>query len=282
MGLYLYSTLQIEIIRQCNLDCKICMRQNLDGDGLSLSFDNFRRILRLNSGDFRYVGLHGWGEPLLNPEVFNMIEYAEKQGFYTNLTTNGTLVGGNIDKIFSSGLREIAVGVYHKENLPCILPQLKRFITERDKQGYSIPKIYMDITIYKKNLSQIINLVVLASEIGVDAVILHRLFNAYKVDLSIEYISEEEEEILFKEVKKMARELKMKLFLPQKHSLPCKAVRHCVFVTVEGKITPCCFLPQFYIGDALEENIKKSIYSKTYIDFVRTMNEHPVCSRCRW
>ncbi|MCK4422669.1 MAG: SPASM domain-containing protein, partial [Candidatus Omnitrophica bacterium] len=57
---------------------------------------------------------------------------------------------------------------------------------------------------------------------------------------------------------------------------------NCVFITAEGKIAPCCFLPHVYIGDALEEGVKKSIYSKTYIDFVENMNGHPVCGRCRW
>lgn len=94
------------------------MRQNLDRSGFSISLENFKKILK--SGDFRYVGLHGWGEPLLNPHLFHMVEYAESEGVYTNLTTNGTLIGGYIDKILSSGLREIAFGIYHKDRLSSI------------------------------------------------------------------------------------------------------------------------------------------------------------------
>lgn len=228
------------------------------------------------------MGLHGWGEPLLNPRLFQMVEYAESEGIYTNLTTNGTLIGENIDKVFSNGLREIAFGIYHKELLPSILPQIEDLIREKNKQGLRIPKIYMDITIYKENLNLIPDLVKLASELSIDAVILHRLFNAYKIDPNAEYISIEEEKELFREVKRLASKWTLKLYLPQKHSLPCKVVKRSIFVTAEGMVTPCCFLPQFYIGDALNESIREIMRSRTYANFVRTMSENPICSKCRW
>lgn len=80
-------TLQIEPVRRCNLSCKICMRGNLNDIDSALSLDDFKTILK--SGNFQYAGLHGWGEPLLNPHLFQMIEYAESEGIHTNLTTNG-------------------------------------------------------------------------------------------------------------------------------------------------------------------------------------------------
>jgi MoaA/NifB/PqqE/SkfB family radical SAM enzyme len=88
------------------------MRRNLERPISFLSFNNFKRLL--DSGNFRYVGLHGWGEPLLNQQLFEMVKYAESKGVFTNLTTNGTLIREKIDSIFDSGLREIAFGVYDK------------------------------------------------------------------------------------------------------------------------------------------------------------------------
>ena len=275
-------TLQIELTRRCNLNCEICMRQNLDRLDPFLSLEHFKKILK--SGDFRYVGLHGWGEPLLNPNLFQMIEYAESEGVYTNLTTNGTLIGGYIDNIFSSGLREIAFGVYHKDRLSTILPQIRDLIMERNEQRLRIPKIYMDITIFKGSLNQIPALIEIASELGIDAVILHRLFNVYgvyKADPSTEYISAEHEKELFIELKRLARKEKLKLYLPQKHSLPCKAIKDCIFVTAEGKVTPCCFLPKVFLGDALKQGVKNILLSREYDNFVKTMSKHPVCTRCR-
>ena len=279
--LYPHATLQIEPTRRCNLNCKICLRQNLNETATLLSMKNFRKILK--SGDFRYVGLHGWGEPLLNPRLFQMVKYAESEGIYTNLTTNGTLIGENIDQIFSSGLREIAFGIYHRDRLLSILPQIRDLIREKSEQRLTIPKIYIDITIFKGSLKQIPLLVEIASELGMDAVILHRLFKfygVYNVNSSIEYISDEEEKELFIEVKRLAKKWRLKLYLPPRRSLPCKAVKDCIFVTAEGKVTPCCFLPEFFLGDALKEGVKNIILSRKYDNFVKTMSKHPICTRC--
>jgi MoaA/NifB/PqqE/SkfB family radical SAM enzyme len=256
------------------------MRRNLERPVTSLSFDNFQKLL--DSGNFRYVGLHGWGEPLLNQQLFEMVKYAEAKGVSTNLTTNGTLVRENIDRIFGSGLREIAFGIYDRQLFTQCLPQISDLTTEKKRRHSKIPKTYLDITIYKDNLAQIPDLVRLAPELSVDAVILHRLFNVYKVDPSIEYISAEEEDELFAEVRRLARVLKLELYLPPKHSFPCRIVKRSIFVTVEGEVTPCCFLPEFYLGNALEQGVGRVMRSKAYAEFVKNMKQHPICSKCRW
>ena len=254
------------------------MRGNLNDKESILSLEGFKKILK--SGNFRHAGLHGWGEPLLNPRLFEMVEYAESEGIYTNLTTNGTLIGENIDRVFSSGLREIAFGVYDKQLFGSILPRIKELIKEKKKRELKVPGIYMDITIYKENLDRIPDFLAHAAESGVDAVILHRLFNVYKVDPAMEYISVKEEKGLFKELKREARNRNLKLYLPPGHSLPCRVVKRSIFVTAGGKVAPCCFLPEFYLGDALREGVKKVMSSKRYAGFVKSMTKHPICSRC--
>ena len=278
--LFQYLTLQVEPTTTCNLDCKICMRRNLERPNTSLSLDNFKRIL--DSGNFRYVGLHGWGEPLLNQQLFEMIEYAETKGVGTNLTTNGTLVRENMNGIFGSGLREIAFGVYDKDLLSQCSPQIDELIREKKRRRSKRPKTYLDITIYQENLGQILDLVELAPELQIDAVILHRLFNVYKVDAAIKYILDEEEDELFAEIRRLAKILKLEVYIPPKHSYPCRIVKRSIFVTAEGEVTPCCFLPEFHLDNALESGVREIMRSKAYADFVKNMKTHPICSRCQW
>ena len=257
------------------------MRRNLERPATTISFNSFKRIV--DSGNFRYAGLHGWGEPLLNQQLFNMIKYAESKGVSTNLTTNGTLVQENIDNIFSSGLREIAFGVYDREIFSSrSLSQIKELIKEKKRHGFKNPKTYLDITIYQENLAQIPDLVKLAPELQVDAVILHRLFNVYKVDPAIRYLSIEEEEGLFAEMRELAKALKLELYLPPKHSFPCRIVKRSIFVTAQGEVTPCCFLPEFSLGNALEQGVGEIMHSEAYTDFVKNMKKHPICSKCQW
>jgi len=273
-------TLQVEPTNACNLNCKICMRRNLERPIISLSFDKFKKIL--DSGDFRYVGLLGWGEPLLNKQLFHMVKYAEAKGVSTNLTTNATLLQENIDNILSSGLREIAFGIYDKEFFSKVAPQIEKLIQEKRERNSKRPKTYLDITIYDANLDEIPELVRLAPELGIDAIILHRLFNVYKVESSVKYISPEEEEELFAKLRRLANSLKLELYLPPKHSYPCRIVKRGIFVTVEGKVTPCTYLPELCLGNALEQGVDGVMRSKAYKIFVRNMKNHPICSKCQW
>ena len=277
-GLSRYSTLQIEPTRRCNLDCKICLRRNLNETTTSLSLKDFKKILNL--WNFQHVALHGWGEPLLNPQLFEMIDYAGSKGVSTELTTNATLLEKNIDKIFASGLSIIVFGIHNKEKLPIVMPQIKELITQRNSERLRKPKTYIDIVIYRGNQNQIADLIQVAAELTVDAVVLHRVFNIYEVDREVEYISIQEQSELFVEVRKLARQLKVKLYFPPQPSIPCRAVKRSIFVTSEGKVTPCPYLPEFYMGDALNGGVKEVICSDGYIDLIRNMDKHPVCSQC--
>ncbi|MBW1972889.1 MAG: SPASM domain-containing protein [Deltaproteobacteria bacterium] len=256
------------------------MRKKLGRDNIFLSFENYKKIV--DSGNFRYVGLHGWGEPLLNHDIFEMIKYAESKGISTNLTTNGTLIHEKIEHIFKSGLNEIAFGIYDKSLFFHILPKIEELINEKRRNNFARPKIYFDITIYKENFTQIKEFLDIAHDLGVDAVILHRLFNVYNVDPRIEYISEREEKELFAEVTEFSKFKRMELYLPSSHRLPCRYVKSSIFVTAYGNVTPCCFLPELYLGNAVEIGLKRIIRSKKYIEFVKGMSEHPVCSKCFW
>jgi MoaA/NifB/PqqE/SkfB family radical SAM enzyme len=211
-----------------------------------------------------------------------MVEYARSKGVVTNLTTNGTLLQDRTDEILGSGLEEIAFGIYDPHLLSRILPEIEGFIGERNKRGLKVPKAYFDITLYQGNQDRIPDLIRSASDVGIEAVIIHRLFNLYGVDSEAECLSAEDEKDLFKEIRKISRSLKIELYLPKRHSHPCLIVKRSIFVTVDGKVTPCTYLPEEHLGDALQETVKGILKSRRYANFVRKMKQHPVCGKCRW
>lgn len=254
------------------------MRQYLDETSALLSLEDFKKVL--NSWHFQHVALHGWGEPLLNPHLFEMIKYAESQGVSTELTTNATLLQANIEKIFSSGLSIIAFGIHKSEILPVVMPQIKELIARRNGNKLKKPGTYIDIAIYRGNQNEIAQIIEAAAELNIDAVVLHRVFDVRRVNPDTGYISIQEERALFRGIKKIARDLKIKLYLPPEPSVPCRAVEYSLFVTSGGKILPCPFLPEFYMGDAFNGDLQKVITSQRYKQFVKGMGEHPVCGRC--
>jgi MoaA/NifB/PqqE/SkfB family radical SAM enzyme len=272
---YSYRILQIEVSRACNLNCRICMRRNLESTTGFMSFDKFKEIL--SSYNFREVALHGWGEPLLNKDIFKMINYAKRQGLKTSLTTNATLVGENISNILDSGLDDIAFGYYDMNILTRSIDNVEDLITEKRKRGSKL-KTYLDITIHRDNTEEIFAVIKKGHEIGVDAAVLHRLFNVYNVDKGFKNLSKKEEEELLMRIKRVEKELDFKIYLPKKHTLPCRIVKYTIFVTFDGRVTPCCFLPEYYIG----EGVANILRSNEYLSFLANMKNHEVCNKCVW
>ena len=273
-----HSTLQIEPTRRCNLNCEICLRRGLKETDSLLSLENFKKVL--NSWKFQHVALHGWGEPLLNPAIFDMVGYAKSRKISTELTTNGTLLQANIEKIFSSGLDIIVFGIHKKENLPVVFPQINELIVQRNKNRSTKPKVYIDTAIYRRNHNEIPELIKDANELGIDSLVLHRVFNINNAGPDFEYISHQEEKDLFVKAKRLAKKLKTELYLPPAPCIPCNAVRLSVFVTSNGEISPCPYLCKDCVGDALNKGVKEVIYSKKYIKFIKNMGKHPICTRC--
>ncbi len=273
-----HSTLQIETTRRCNLDCVMCLRKTLDEQDLMLDFDGFRAAL--DSGDFDHVALHGWGEPLLNPSVFDMVVHAREKGMQTEITTNGTLIGKRVGQILASGLNTLVIGLSNKELIPVITPQILRLMRERDTRGLTNPHLFLDIVIHSGNLRQIGELIRFGESIGANGIVLHRVFSAGKVSPRMHGISLKEEKALFQQIAFMQKFMGPKLFLPPDGSLPCRAVRYGVFVTADLKIAPCPFLPDYHLGDIHTEGIKGALLSKVYADFVGNIGDHPVCSAC--
>lgn len=85
--------LWIETAACCNLRCVMCPNKELRGDQKGLmSLELFRKIIAESRHFVSDVYLHHRGEPLLNPALFEMIQYANAAGVKTRFHTNGTLL----------------------------------------------------------------------------------------------------------------------------------------------------------------------------------------------
>jgi Fe-coproporphyrin III synthase len=81
------------LIRRCNLTCKHCYAQSADHDYVGeLSTEEVFTVMDdLKAAGVPVLILSG-GEPLLRPDFFEIAERAKAMGFYTSLSTNGTLI----------------------------------------------------------------------------------------------------------------------------------------------------------------------------------------------
>ncbi len=269
--------MQVEPTNRCNLDCEICIRRFSKRPLGDMKVEDFQRIIDVNRP--LYVAFHGWGEPLLNDKIYEMITYASKKRAKTSLITNGTLLNeGSAKILLNLKLNELAFGVYKLERLKEIKDKVKLVSSLKQKFKLKEPKIFLDITIYERNESEILQIIEESSRLGVEAINVHRIFHLYNSEFKP--LSTHREKQLFQKINALTKNYRMKLILPKKHSYPCRIAKNCIFVTWDAMLTPCCFMPDSCLADALKVSIKEVVKSREYKEFIRNMNSHPVCSRC--
>lgn len=84
-----YKKVYVEITNSCNLKCPFCAKSKREKQFISL--DNFKIILRKLNNYTDYLYLHILGEPLLHPNINELINEASDK-FKINITTNGYLI----------------------------------------------------------------------------------------------------------------------------------------------------------------------------------------------
>lgn len=84
-----YKKIYIEITNKCNLNCSFC--SEVLKEKKSMTLEEFKEVLEKIKNYTNYIYLHVKGEPLLNNNIIEMINLADKYNLKVNLTTNGTL-----------------------------------------------------------------------------------------------------------------------------------------------------------------------------------------------
>lgn len=170
------------VTKRCNLYCKHCYRDSApdqDTDG-ELSTDEGKKLL----DDIKNAGLEvvvfSGGEPLLRPDIFDLVGYASSIGITPFMGSNGTLITkDNAKKLKEVGLKAIAISIDsldhelhnsfrgHEDALVMALDGIKNCVS----QGL---KVQVNCTISKYNLDHIDAVMEYAESAG--ALSCHMLF----------------------------------------------------------------------------------------------------------
>jgi len=97
----------------CNNKCEMCSIWKEKNPKI-VRFENAKRVIdKLYENNFRVLQLTG-GEPLLNPDFFEIVKYAKKMNFLVFAPTNGTLIDENIaEKLKESEIDQISISLHH-------------------------------------------------------------------------------------------------------------------------------------------------------------------------
>jgi radical SAM protein with 4Fe4S-binding SPASM domain len=100
----------VETTAKCNLYCPMCPRETHKQPKEDMTAVVFEQLVQETSQSAEHMMLIGLGEPLLDPAIFNRIEYCEKHNISTLLSTNGTLLDEAASKkLLATGLKHITL-----------------------------------------------------------------------------------------------------------------------------------------------------------------------------
>ncbi|MGF7431528.1 hypothetical protein BFT35_08495 [Thermoanaerobacterium thermosaccharolyticum] len=101
-----------EITNKCNISCKHCCVDAVNGDINELTTEQWKYIIDQISENRVFVITFTGGEALLREDVFDLIKYSKEKKLGTSLLTNGSLLNvKTLEKLINSGLDSISISI---------------------------------------------------------------------------------------------------------------------------------------------------------------------------
>lgn len=169
----------VEPTTHCNYGCIMCSNRfikNKSFMGLLQFKKSFDTIKPLR------VSFVGIGEPLLNPNIFDMIRHAKMAGSSTGMTTNGSLITPNIaNKIVESGLDMLTISVdgatkktYEKirkgGDFFRLREGLRNIVSAKAKRHARKPTLRLRTVVMRENLDELCDILKFAKKNSVNLV----------------------------------------------------------------------------------------------------------------
>jgi len=85
-------SLAIESTAKCNLFCPMCPRETFYFPPKDMDLAVFRKVIDESKDFLEFAVPYGAGEPLLNPEIYDMLAYCKSVGLPTGISTNATVL----------------------------------------------------------------------------------------------------------------------------------------------------------------------------------------------
>ena len=162
------KTVLFAINNTCNCRCDMCSIWKYDNKKIVKLIEGRKALSKLYKNNFGSLQITG-GEPLLNSDVYSIIDYAKKLNFIVFLVTNGTLINElTAKKLSESRVDNVGISFHHYDN----------FIFEK-------------ISNHKNILSKVMNAVkyLKKENIPVEALFTISKFNKDDIEKTVEFIN---------------------------------------------------------------------------------------------
>lgn len=286
-------TISIEPTTACNLRCPECpsgLRAFTRPTG-NLKSDFFKNTIDQLHESLLYLIFYFQGEPYINPDFLDMVNYANQRGIYTITSTNGHFLHDeNAKKTIESGLNRLIISVdgttqetYEQYRvggqLSSVLEGAKNVVAWKKKLKSPTPHIIFQFLVVKPNEHQIDELYQLAKEIGVDEVKL-KTAQVYDYKHGNPLIPDQEKYARY--IQQCDGTYAMKNVLLNH----CWKLWHACVITWNGIVVPCCFDKDadHKLGQLTQKTMKEIWYGDDYQSFRQKLlsgrDQIDICTNC--
>lgn len=286
-------TISVEPTTACNLRCPECpsgLRAFTRPTG-NLKTDFFRQLIDELHQQLMYLIFYFQGEPYINPNFLEMVNYASKKGIYTITSTNGHFLNDeNAKRTIESGLDRLIISVdgttqevyenYRKSGkLETVLQGARNVVKWKKELASSKPHIVFQFLVVRPNEHQIPDIYKLAKEIGVDEVKL-KTAQVYDYENGNSLIPTIDKYARYRQQEDGTYTVKNELL---NH---CWKLWHACVITWDGLVVPCCFDKDatHQLGDLKKNNFKTIWQNQSYQQFRQSLlqgrDQIDICTNC--
>lgn len=298
--------IKFEVSAVCNLRCIMCpLSKGLKRKQGVLGFEKFKKIYDEITPP--YLNLTGIGEPLLNKDLFKIINYAKNKRTIVKLDTNATLLDKkSSEELLSTNPNIISVSIdgVNKESYEKIrkgakfenvIENLKNLIKKRN-DIHSKTKVHINFVLQKENIDELINFIKFLDSLKVDSIngdIALPLGSNKNIDnrkIDIKVLAS-----LRKDLQKIKTNASLNIehiteFIECNGDILKKAKARCYYpwyypsITWDGNLVPCCYIcdNEIVFGNVFDEGFMK-VWNNEKIKNFRKMiatKKTGICKNC--
>lgn len=182
---------QWDILWRCNSKCLTCDRwQEIEGRTV-MPIEREKEILSELASMGTFSVAFSGGEPFLRKDIFELIKHAKAVGLTTSMNSNALLVKEPVaEKIIDSGLDMIYFsldGATEETNdyirgVKGSFEKTFNAIKLLKEKRVDKPKIFINYTVNNKNVSELVDLVKISKEAGVDGITIQPAHSCEEMD----------------------------------------------------------------------------------------------------
>ena len=267
-----FKKIYIEITNICNLNCSFCSIDNRKKEYMSL--DKIEHIFKEINNYTDYIYLHVKGEPLLHPNIKDIIDLANKYNLKVNLTTNGTLLLDKINSIKDcTNLNKINISLHCENNKDNYLEEV---LKARDNYLLDKTVIYRLWTLKNNELDSYSQEIVdkIKDNYNLSTEVVEKIKKEQNIKIDNNLYVDKDNEFIWPSLSN------------EESNGYCFALKTQIAILVDGTVVPCCLDSngEVPLGNIFTDSFKNIINSDRFNSIKKSFEDRKpipeLCKKC--